>query len=549
MDWQRTLLLGGIGIVVVMLFQEWNKFEQDHKPVEDTRTVVEIPAEADTPDIPSERVVAASSDDVPAVVSQPDPVVAPQASNTLISVNTDVLEVLINPYGGDIVKVALPQYLNKLDGGEPFILLNKTNSHTYIAQSGLIGKNGTDKSGGVRPLFNSASSSYELSGDELVVDLTTQQDQVTITKRFTFRRGDYLVDMDYLVDNRSNENWQANIYAQIKHDATRPESDAGFGMQPYVGAAITTPEENYQKLSFDDISEQRFDETYPGGWVAMLQHYFISAWIPQQNEQNNYRLRQLSGGDYSLGYIGPVHNVAPGQSDVLKTRFYAGPKDIKQLESIHEHLDLTIDYGWAWWISKPLFWLLDFLHSFVGNWGWAIILLTLCVRTPMYPLFAKSARSMAGMRKIQPEMQRLKELYGDDRQKMSQEMMGLYKKHGVNPMGGCLPILLPMPIFFGLYYMLFESVELRHADWLWIADLSVKDPMFILPLIMGLTMWFQQKLNPQPTEASMATAMKLMPIMFTFMFMWFPAGLVVYWTVNNVFAIAQSYVVNKKLGV
>ncbi|MGS2723515.1 membrane protein insertase YidC [Porticoccus sp. GXU_MW_L64] len=550
MDWQRTLLLGGIGIVVVMLFQEWNKFEQQHKPVEDTRTVVDIPSDAPAPDVLNEQVVS-SGDDVPSVSSS-QPQVQPVnevANSVLISVNTDVLEMLINPRGGDIVKVALPKYLKKLDEDDPYILLNQTSSHIYIAQSGLIGKNGTDKSGGVRPLFTSASSRYDIQGDELVVDLSHQQGDVSITKRFTFRRGDYLVDIDYLIDNRSAENWQANIYAQIKRDTSVPDSDAGFGMQPYVGAAITTPEENYTKLSFDDIREKRFDETYTGGWVAMLQHYFMSAWVPQQDEDNNYKLRRLSNGDYSLGYVGPGHQVAAGQSGTLKTRFYAGPKIIEDLEAIHQHLDLTVDHGWAWWISKPLFWLLDFLHNFVGNWGWAILLLTLCVRIPMYPLFAKSARSMAGMRKIQPEMQRLKELYGDDRQKMSQEMMGLYKKHGVNPMGGCLPMLLPMPIFLGLYYMLFESVELRHADWLWIADLSVKDPLFILPLIMGLTMWIQQKLNPQPAEASMATAMKIMPIMFTFMFMWFPAGLVLYWTVNNVFSIAQSWFVNKKLGV
>ena len=545
MDWQRYLLLGGIGIIVVLLFQKWNTFEEQHKPVVDNRTVVES-VESETPNVP-QQASSSVDDEVPTVGSeQPEPQQA-VVSNQLISIKTDVLHMLISPRGGDIVKVALPKYLEELEGQEPSILLNKTNSTTYIAQSGLTGTNGTDQSG-ARPQFSVASYDYQLSGETLSVDLLYQQGDVKITKRFTVRRGDYLVDVDYLIDNRSVESWKANLYAQIKHDGTKPESDS-FGMQPFAGAAITTPDENYAKLSFDDIDEKKFDESYTGGWVAMLQHYFMSAWIPQPDETNRFMLRKLNSGDYSIGYVGPTHTVAAGQSGEIKTRFYAGPKDQKRLEQIHEHLDLTIDYGWAWWISKPLFALLNWMYGVVANWGWAIMLLTFCVRIPMYPLFAKSARSMAGMRKIQPEMTRLKELYGDDRQKMSSEMMGLYKKHKVNPMGGCLPMLLPMPIFLGLYYMLFESVELRHADWLWIADLSVKDPLFILPLIMGLTMWFQQKLNPQPAEASMATAMKMMPIMFTFMFMWFPAGLVLYWTVNNIFSIAQSWFVNKKLGV
>ncbi|WIO74319.1 membrane protein insertase YidC [Porticoccaceae bacterium LTM1] len=545
MDWQRYLLLGGLMVVVVMLFQEWNKFEEQHKPVVDTRTVVE-----ETPQVPVDSEVAIADDEIPQVASeQSGEDVQQPASTQLISVKTDVLDVLINPRGGDIVKVALPKYLTELEGKQPLILLNQTAGHTYIAQSGLVGANGTDQSGN-RPLFSTAMSSYQMDSEELLVDLHYQQGEVNITKRFTFKPGDYLVDVTYLVDNRSANEWKGNLYGQIKRDSSRPATDAGFGMQPFVGGAITTDEERYKKVSFEDLTDGKVEEKKTGGWVAVMQHYFLSAWVPPKEEENKYSLRKLGNRDeYLFGYLGPAQTIAAGQQGELRTSFYAGPKDQDQLEEIAEHLGLTIDYGWAWWVSQPLFALLTWMHNLVGNWGWAILLLTLCVRIPLYPLFAKSARSMAGMRKIQPEMQRLKELYGNDRQRMSQEMMGLYKKHKVNPMGGCLPMLLPMPIFIGLYYMLFESVELRHADWLWISDLSVKDPMFVLPLIMGLTMWLQQKLNPQPTEASMATAMKLMPVIFTFMFMWFPAGLVLYWTVNNIFSIFQSWLVNRKLGV
>lgn len=545
MDWQRYLLLGGLMVVVVMLFQEWNKFEEQHKPVVDTRTVVE-----ETPQVPVDSEVAIAEDEIPQVASEQSVAGDQQPVSTqLISVKTDVLDVLINPRGGDIVKVALPKYLTELEGKQPLILLNQTADHTYIAQSGLVGANGTDQTGS-RPLFSTAQSSYQMDGEDLLVDLHYQQGEVGITKRFTFKPGNYLVDVTYLIDNRSSEEWKGNLYGQIKRDSSRPATDAGFGMQPFVGGAITTDEERYKKFSFEDLNDNKVEEKKTGGWVAVMQHYFLSAWVPPKVEENKFTLRKLSNRDeYLFGYVSPAQTVAAGQQGELKTSFYAGPKDQDQLEKIAEHLGLTIDYGWAWWVSQPLFALLTWMHNLVGNWGWAILLLTFCVRIPLYPLFAKSARSMAGMRKIQPEMQRLKELYGDDRQRMSQEMMGLYKKHKVNPMGGCLPMLIPMPIFIGLYYMLFESVELRHADWLWIADLSVKDPMFILPLIMGLTMWFQQKLNPQPTEASMATAMKLMPVIFTFMFMWFPAGLVLYWTVNNIFSIFQSWLVNRKLGV
>ncbi len=550
MDWQRTLLLGGIVVVVILLFQKWNEFEESRKPALDDNAIEAVlPSVSSVPQAETTVEDAVPTDEVPTVADDEKKALPAQPDARLISVKTDVLEVRIDTNGGDIVQVALPQHLAHLDSGDPLVLLNRTSTHTYVAQSGLVGRDGTDKSGH-RPVFVTDAAEYVLQegSDDLEVKLRYQDASVAITKTLVFRRGDYLVDVNYQIDNRGNTDWKGNLYAQIKRDSSIPESDSGMGMQPHVGPALTTNEEHYKKFKFDDINDSPVKETVTGGWVAMLQHYFISAWIPQPDQKNSYSLRKLSGADeYAFGFVGPAINVAPGQQGELRAGFYAGPKDQRQLEKIAPYLDLTIDYGWAWWISKPLFALLTWMHNLVGNWGWAILLLTLCVRIPMYPLFAKSARSMAKMRKLQPEMTRLKELYGDDRQRMSQEMMGLYKKHKTNPMSGCLPMLIPMPIFIGLYYMLFESIELRHADWFWVADLSVKDPLFILPVLMGLSMWFQQKLNPQPAEASMAAAMKMMPVIFTFMFMWFPAGLVLYWTVNNLFSIIQGWIVNRQM--
>src|SRR5690606_2559441 len=314
-------------------------------------------------------------------------------------------------------------------------------------------------------------------------------------------------------------------------------------MKPYLGAAITTPDENYKKISFDDLSDEPFKVVKEGGWVAMVQHCFISAWIPEAQDQNSYHLRQLGSQDmYLLGFTGPRTEVAPGTQGSIKARFYAGPKDTERLEEISPYLDLTVDYGWLWWIAKPLFWLLKTIHGFLGNWGLAIIGLTMVVKAAFFQLSAASYRSMAKMRKLAPKMAELKERCGDDRQKLSQEMMKLYKTEKVNPLGGCLPILVQMPVFLALYWTLMESVELRHAPFiLWIQDLSVKDPYFVLPLIMGLTMFLQMRLNPAPPDPMQARIMQLMPFVFTFMFMWFPAGLVLYWVTNNTLGILQQW--------
>jgi YidC/Oxa1 family membrane protein insertase len=371
-----------------------------------------------------------------------------------------------------------------------------------------------------------------------------------VVKRYEFRPGDYLVDVSYEVRNNESRPVQASLFAQIKRDSKEPSGSSSFslGPQPYLGGALTTSESRYEKLEFDDLDE---DGTYrvvvEGGWMAFLQHYFLSAWVANQEEANNYYGQRRTDGTYVFGYTGPLKTIASGGQGDWRTQFYAGPKDQKRLEEIAPNLNLTVDYGFLWWLAVPLFYVLDWLYAFAGNWGVAIILLTVLVKIVLYPLSAASYKSMANMRRVAPQMKRLQERYADDRQKLSQEMMNLYKKEQVNPLGGCLPMLLPMPIFIALYWVLFESVELRQAPFfLWINDLAAMDPYFILPLLMGGSMYLTQLLSPAVGDPMQVRMMKMMPIMFTVLFLFFPAGLVLYWLVNNVLGVAQQWYVIKQ---
>ena len=551
MDWQRSLLIGAMLVVLYMLFLEWNTFQEAHKPQPDNSMV-----EALVPETPDLTPAVETASDLPEVVVDSNTPQTPTLSveptkSRLVTITTDVLKVIVDTHGGDIVRIELLKHLTELENStDPFILLNRTATTTYIAQSGLIGPNGTDTSKN-RPIFAATSDSFSIAADQqsLQVDMTYQQGAVSIIKRYTLNRGDYLLDVSYLVDNKSDQPWKAALFGQIKRDSHQPQATNGMGMSPYLGAALRTTEENYKKLDFEDLQKEAFKENLTGGWVAMIQHYFISAWVPDQTAVNHFNLRKLGNQDlYALGFTSPQIDVAPGTTGELKASFYAGPKDQYRLEEISPYLDLTVDYGWLWWVAKPIFWVLYHIQGLIGNWGWSIILLTVLIKLAFFKLSATSYRSMANMRKLQPEMARLKDLYGDDRQKLSQETMNLYKREKVNPMGGCLPILVQMPVFISLYWVLFESVELRHAPWiLWISDLSVKDPYFILPLLMGASMFVQMRLNPTPPDPTQAKIMQMMPIAFTFFFMFFPAGLVLYWTVNNLLSIAQQWVITRQI--
>ncbi|MDP2166615.1 MAG: membrane protein insertase YidC [Hydrogenophaga sp.] len=553
MELRRTLLIVAIAVVTYLLILSWQK-DYGPKPgstspdaVAETQAAAEVPA-SDTP--------SADVPDVPVIAAATTPTDAPSVTATpvagVVRVKTDVLDLQINTRGGDIIRAALPEYTESIDSKNPFVLLNNTAAHQYVAQSGLIGPDGPDGKSAGRPLYQTTSESFKLveGKDTLEVVLTLPAENgVSISKIFEFTRGSYLIKTRYVINNASAAPWSGLLYAQLKRDNAKDPSasNQGFGMMTFLGGAWWTAEKPYNKADFDEFSEKPLKQAATGGWAAILQHYFLSAWIAEPGTANVYTTRR-SGNDNIIGYTGPITTVAPGTQQTLSASLYVGPKIQKDLEAISAGLELTVDYGWLWPVSQFLFWLLGLIHGWVNNWGWAIILLTVLVKAAFFQLSAASYKSMAKMRQVMPEMTRIKEQFGGDRAKMSQAMMDLYKKEKINPLGGCLPILVQMPVFIALYYCLMESVELRHAEWaLWINDLSVMDPYFVLPLIMGATMFIQQQLNPAPPDPMQARVMKIMPIVFTFMFLWFPAGLVLYWVVNNTLSIIQQWVITRNI--
>ncbi|MFV0277539.1 MAG: membrane protein insertase YidC [Parahaliea sp.] len=563
MDLQRTLLIGAIAVLSFMLLSEWVAFKDAKTqaatpPTTRLTQMSSVPA-ISTGDLPTAPAVAAGDtpelpEDLPTVpaaapTAETDITVA-SAPGNIVRVYTDELQLAIDLRGGDIVELALVEHLESLEG-QPFILLEQNSARIYVAQSGLIGPDGIDSNS--RAQFTTDQSEYRLppGTDSLEVKLHwANAEGLKVTKRFTFRRGLFLINVDYLVENGSEQRFQANLFGQLKRDSSpAPNADSGgMGIKPFLGAALTQPDERFSKFTFKEMQEEPFRQPLPGGWIAMIQHYFLSAWIPDPNQNHTYSTRVTSGGFNIAGFTSPALVVLPGEKGEVSARFYAGPKDQYRLEKISPFLDLSVDYGWLWWIAQPLFWLLTKIHGFVGNWGFAIILLTVLIKGVFFKLSATSYRSMANMRRVTPKLQDIRERYADDKAKQSQAMMDLYRKEKINPMGGCLPILVQMPVFIALYWVLMESVELRHAPFiLWIRDLSVMDPYFVLPLLMGASMWFMQKLNPTPPDPMQAKIMQWMPVVMTFFFLWFPAGLVLYWVVNNLLSMAQQWVITRQI--
>ncbi len=473
-------------------------------------------------------------------------------SNNLVTVKTDTLEVVIDLLGGDIIETALPAFPDTITNPDiPFVILEQNDTRTYIAQSGFVGKNGFDVP--TRAQYIADSILYtQTDNDPLQVPLTliNEDTEVQVVKTFTFTPGSYLIDVSYTIRNNGSSRWEATPFAQLKRDSSLPPAadTSGFGMQPFLGAATTTTDDRFKKFSFNDLSDESWKTSQEGAWIAILQHYFLSAWVPSAKDTHNYFARQTATGFNLAGFTSPSVTVDPGKEGRYNAQLYVGPKDQYALATISPHLELTVDYGWLWWIAQPLFWLLTKIQSLVSNWGVAIILLTVLVKGAFFQLSAASYKSMAKMRKVQPKMQSIREQYADDKQKQSQAMMELYKKEKINPMGGCLPILIQMPVFIALYWVLMESVELRQAPFaLWIDDLSVMDPYFVLPLLMGASMFFMQKLNPPPPDPMQAKIMQWLPVVFTFFFLWFPAGLVLYWVVNNLLSMAQQWVITRRI--
>jgi len=550
MDIKRSILLVALAVVSYLLVLQWNQ-DYGQAPLPPQNAVAQSAASSLPEGVPA---APSASADVPAPAGEsgtPDSGAA-SAGHELIRINTDVLEVAIDPRGGDIVQLKLPKFPRRQDHPEiPFQLFDNGSERLYLAQSGLTGANGPDARTSGRPLYSSEQRSYRLADgqDSLVVDLKFSENGVDYTKRFTFNRGAYDLEVRYLVANHGDKPWSGNLFAQLKRDASAdPSSTTATGTATYLGAAMWTSEEPYKKISMGDMDDKNLRETEQGGWIAWLQHYFVTAWVSAKDETNLVQTRKDSQGNYIIGFTGPVLNIAAGTTGEAHARLYAGPKDQDELAALSPGLELTVDYGILWFIAQPIFWLLEHIHWLLGNWGWSIIFLTILIKLAFFPLSAASYRSMGRMRAVAPKLQALKEQHGEDRQKLSQAMMELYKKEKINPLGGCLPILVQMPVFLSLYWVLLESVEMRQAPWLgWITDLSIKDPFFILPIVMGATMFIQQLLNPTPPDPMQARVMKLMPIIFTFFFLWFPAGLVLYWVVNNVLSIGQQWYITRQI--
>lgn len=561
MDFRRIILFGSLGLVLAMIWQSWVQYQIEHGPdgVTQSETVRSESTE-------SGKQITNLSDDVPDApeVETSTETVAPETSEIdeseieagkLISVSTDLVSAQIDSIGGDLVRVELLKHPISVETpDQPFVLMHRESPGLFVAQSGLIG------TGREFPNHNVeyTTESYEIElGDEESVDVVlswTAPDGVGYKKVYRFHRNSYRIDVDFRISNNTDEDWVGFFYGQLKQTEVRQEGSMGFlGRLPsYSGAAIYTEEDKYDKVDYSEISDSPLNLATRSGWVAMLQHYFVSAWLPQNS--SGYQIysgvsTNTIAPQYRIGFkhTEPVR-IASGQEGEIGSALFVGPKEQERLRALDAPgIALTVDYGWLTPVADPLFWLLTKIHTVVKNWGWAIILLTLLVKLIFLPLSAASYKSMAKMKKLQPRLQTLKERYGDDKQKFQQEMMKLYKTEKVNPAGGCLPILVQIPVFIALYWVLLESVELRQANFmLWLKDLSLPDPYYVLPVIMGASMLAQQMLNPAPMDPLQKKIMTALPVVFTVFFLWFPAGLVLYWVVNNLLSIGQQYFITKK---
>lgn len=527
--------------IVVILWFKWDAANTPvvatTKPISQQQSSEELPIAADGDAVGVEGMAAAM------------PVAAPvvKHSGKLVKVKTDVLELLIDTQGGTIVESKLLDYTVSIKDKTPIKLFNSTPEKLFHLSSGVISSLPTKYSH--TATFSAEKGNYTLVGDKLEVPLTWTENGVTVTKVFTFYQGRYDFDIAHHINNQSSQAWNGRQYSQLK----RAEVIVEYGLttfNTFAGAAYSTPEKKYNKLSFSELASPPLDvKGVTGGWEAMIEHYFMGALIPIQTEKNSFYSRKTADGNYEIGLFGLTKSVAAGTQASFATRGFVGPKIKNDLARIAPNLDKATDYGWLFFISEFLFNILDWMHGIVKNWGWAIVIVTLLIKAILFPLAAKSFKSMAKMRKFQPEMERMRENYKEDRQLLGKKMMELYKKEGINPASGCLPILVQIPIFLAFYYMLMESVELRQAPWIfWIEDLSIKDPFYILPAINMVLMFVQQRLNPPPSDPMQRRVMMALPLVFGVFFLFFPSGLVLYWAVSNLFSIIQQYVITKRYG-
>lgn len=550
----RLIFLFALFFVGMFLFNAW---QHEHAPAPVANVAAANNNKTDALqqlDLPAAVTSEAqkTNDAVPVAVSGV-PAIAAKDQKRLINVTTDVYDLKIDSLGGDLIYLNLPKYPETLqDPSQGFVLFDESDARFYVVQSGLLSDEGPDSTTNGRVQYNFDQHTVTMAEDESVLNVDLHyatSGGVKITKRYIFTRGSYVIRVHYLIDNKSSQNYTASPFGRIKRRAPIDESSGFFGaMRTYTGAAVKTPESKYQKLPFDDMLKKPFKEDVLGGWAAMVEHYFATALVPSLETRNYYQSETFPDNVYGVRYVSAAEIVAPNTQKQIELKIYAGPEVAHQLKEVAPGLELTIDYGVLWFLCQPIFWLLKTMFDVFGNWGVAIIATTVIIKALFYKLSASSYKSMGNMRKLQPKIEELKQRYPDDKQKFSQSMMELYKKEKINPLGGCLPILVQIPVFIALYYVLLECVELRQAPFIWwIKDLSAKDPYYVLPLIMGVSMFVQQRLNPAPPDPVQAKVMMFMPIFFTFLFLQFPSGLVLYWVVNNVLSIMQQWHITMRI--
>ena len=541
----RVLLYFTLFFIIYMIWAQW---QMDYAPKPETVANTPVDARTKTGAIAEaipDAVAATGEGQIRAATAADEAV----ASNR-INIITDVLDVEVDSKGGDIRRVVLRKYAVTADRPEEkLVLLTDAAVNYHVAQSGLVSAN-KGSAPSHNAIYQSEQSTYRLAeGKDIIeVPLYWEGDNgIKIKKVLTFKRNDYVVDVNYYI-SAGQQNWNGSDYMQITRSRPVEENGNAF-IRTYTGGVIYNEEIKYEKYDFDDIAEEDLSYQLADGWIAMIQHYFLAAWLPEVGKENFYYSRYSRSKDhFTLGTRTSAITIEAGKTGEITSRFVVGPKLQNKLEEIAPGLDLTVDYGVLTIFAKPLFWLLNFFNDFFNNWGWAIIFLTITVKAIFYKLSEMSYRSMARMRKVAPRIQKMKEQFGDDRQAMSKAMMEMYKREKINPMGGCFPILVQMPVFISLYWVLLESVEMRHAPFaLWLTNLTDKDPYFVLPVLMGVSMYIQQKLNPAPIDPMQQKIFQIMPFAFTIMFAFFPSGLVLYWVVNNILSIAQQYVITKRI--
>ena len=536
MDTRRLILVLIFTFSSFMLWENWQKYNQPK------------PAEAVT----ATAAAAGSAAPKPSAALQNPgaPVVAPAASvpaGETFTVTTDLVKASVSSIGGDLIELELLKYKAHEDKEKNFVLFDSL--HQYTAQSGLIG----DGLPTHRSVFKRVSGPTTLAdgADELKIRFeAATENGIKVAKILTFKRASYVVDVAWEISNGSDKALAPHAYFQLQRDNVSPAGETKM-VSTFTGPAVYTEADKYQKISFDDIAanKAKFAKTADNGWLAMVQHYFVAALVPKDKTPHEFYMRKLDGSNvFQAGLIVPVAEIAPGAKGETSASLYAGPQEQAALKQVATGLDLVVDYGWLTMVAAPIFWALQAIHSLVGNWGWAIVVLTIIIKAIFFPLSAASYKSMAKMKVLTPRLMQLKERYADDKQRLNQEMMKMYQTEKVNPLGGCLPILVQIPVFISLYWVLLGAVEMRDAPWiLWIKDLASADPYFILPVIMMASMFLQTKLNPTPPDPIQAKVMMAMPLIFGVMFFWFPAGLVLYWVVNNVLSIAQQWHITRSI--